>query len=96
MFYHGTSSNCNISNMLIPPVDSKFLSEEGRNKNLDKVFFTKDKGLAKVYAGRTCNRVGGSKKLYRVIPMGDVVVLSDKLGASVYYCDWAFVEEIFS
>lgn len=94
VFYHGSSSNCGIEFMLKPPVETEMLSEEGRKKNLDQVFFTKDLGLAKVYAGRACNRFGGEQKMYRVIPMTEVATLSEKEGASVYHCGWAFVEEI--
>lgn len=94
VYYHGSSSECGIESMLLPPLESSFLSEEGRKKNLDQVFFTEDLGLAKVYAGRACNRFGGTQKLYRVIPMTDVVTLNDTVGASVYHSGWAFVEEI--
>ena len=94
VFYHGSSSVCNIENMLLPPCDTETLSEKGRNKNLDQVFFTEDKGLAKVYAGRACKQFGGEQKLFRVIPMGEITCLNDTKGATVYHSSWAFVEEV--
>jgi len=94
VYYHGSSSECGIDFMLLPPEMTEVLSEEGRKKNLDQIFFSKDVGLAKVYAGRACARFGGKPKLYRVVPMTDVVTLSDAKGASVYHAGWAFVEEV--
>lgn len=93
-FYHGTSSSANINYKLLPPIHSGVISEIGRKKNLDKVFFTKDKGLAKIYSGRACRSYGGSPKLYRVIIPENVECMNDTAGASVYYADSAFVEEI--
>ena len=92
MYYHGTSSNCNLNYRLLPPTVTGIISEEGRKKNLNKVFFTKDEGLARIYAGRACSKFKGNVVIYRVIPMSEVKVLSDKKGATVYYCDWGFVE----
>jgi len=94
VFYHGTSSNCGIQHILMPPLETKIISEKGRKKNLDKVFFSSDIGLAKVYAGRACSQFGGEPKVYRVIPMSKVECINDSKGASVFLSDWAFVEEI--
>jgi hypothetical protein len=94
IYYHGTSSACGITYKLMPPVESKFLQEEGRKKNLDKVFFTADLKSAQIYAGRACNRFGGNPVIFRVIPMSKIVCLNSTLGSSVYYCSWAFVEKI--
>ncbi len=94
VYYHGSSSNCGIESILMPPVQTSVISEEGRKKNLDQVFFTEDLGLAKVYAGRACNRFGGEHKIFRVIPMTEVTTLNETVGATVYHCGWAFVEEI--
>ena len=93
-FFHGSSSSANIENMICPPAETGVISEVGRKKNLGRVFFTKDKGLAKIYAGRACRSYGGEPKLYRVVCPVDVVCLDDRKGASVYHADWAFVEEI--
>lgn len=94
VYYHGSSDSCGIQYLLLPPEETKFLQEEGRKKNLDQVFFTEDFGLAKVYAGRACNRFGGNPVIFRVIPMGEVVCLSSDKGATVYYSRWAFVERL--
>lgn len=76
--------------MLMPPNVTGVIQERGRKKNLDKVFFTKDLGTAKIYAGRSKNVNGGNPKIYRVIPMGEVTKINDL----TYMADWAFIEEI--
>lgn len=93
-FYHGTSTACGIGYMLMPPVVTSVLSEEGRKRNLDRVFFTEDPGSARIYAGRARARFGGEAVVYRVIPMGPIECLSDRAGTSVYMAEWAFVELI--
>lgn len=93
-FFHGSSSAACIDNVLSAPNATGVISEKGRKKNLDRVFFTKDRGLAKIYAGRACRSYGGEPKLYRVVCPVDVVCLDDRKGASVYHAKWAFVEEI--
>lgn len=80
--------------MLCPPVDTGVISEVGRKKNLDRVFFTEDIGLAKIYAGRAARSYGGEPVVYRVVSPVDVVCLSDTKGATVYHAEWAFCEEI--
>lgn len=92
IFYHGTSTRCGIDDKLLPPIHTDTLSEEGRLKNLDKVFFTEDLSYAKVYAGRACRQFGGEPVIYRVIPMCEVECLNDKKGATVFHSGWAFVE----
>jgi hypothetical protein len=94
MYYHGTSTACNINFKLLPPEETNVLQEKGRKKNLGRVFFTEDLGLARVYAGRAVKRFGGTPVVFRVIPMGDIECLSEKKGASVYHSKWAFVEKI--
>lgn len=94
VYYHGSSSNAKIESMLCPPDSTGVLSEVGRKKNLGRVFFTEDLGLAKIYAGRAARSYGGEPKLYRVISPVDVVCLSDAKGATVYHAEWAFCEEI--
>ena len=94
IFYHGSSSLSNIQNMLLPPSETNIISEKGRKKNLDRVFFTADIGLAKIYAGRAARSIGGEPVLYRVVSPVDVVCMNDAAGASVYHAKWAFVEKI--
>lgn len=93
-FYHGSCSVAGIENMLLPPAVSETLSEKGRKKNLDRIFFTADIGLARIYAGRASRSIGGEPKLYRVICPVDPVCMNDDNGASVYHASWAFCEEI--
>lgn len=93
-YYHGSSTVCGISNLLCPPESTGVISESGRNKNLDRVFFTKDKGLARIYAGRASRSLGGEPVIFRVVCPVDVVVMNDTPGASVLHAAWAFVEAL--
>lgn len=93
-FYHGSCTVAGIENMLLPPVDSNVISEKGRNKNLDRVFFTADIGLARIYAGRAARSIGGEPVLYRVVCPVDLVCMNDTKGASVYHANWAFCEKL--
>ena len=94
MFYHGSSTINNIKHMLLPPDETNVISEKGRKKNLDKVFFTKDLKSAMIYAKRAVRQLGGEPILYRVIPMSDVECINETEGTTVYCCEWAFVEKI--
>lgn len=94
MYYHGTSSVCGIENMLLPPDTTNTLSEQGRKKNLNRIFFTKDIGLAKIYAGRACRSLGGEPEIYRVVSPVDLVCMNDTKGASVFHAEWSFCEKL--
>jgi len=94
VFYHGSSSNAGIDCMLLPPTDTDTLSEVGRNKNLDRIFFTSDIGLAKIYAGRAARSLGGKPVLYRVVCPVDVVCMDSRKGASVYHAAYSFAEKL--
>ncbi|QDH49214.1 ADP-ribosyl transferase [Pantoea phage Phynn] len=94
VYYHGSCSVAGIENMLLPPVDSETLSEKGRKKNLDRVFLTRDIGLARIYAGRAARSIGGEPVLYRVVSPVDLVCMNDTAGATVYHAKWAFCEEV--
>lgn len=93
-FYHGSCTEAGIENMLIPPFETGVLSEKGRNKNLNRVFFTEDIGLAKIYSGRAAKSIGGEPILLRVVAPVDPVCMNDASGASVWHADWAFCEKI--
>ena len=94
-FYHGSSTAAGIVDRLLPPEQSGKLSEAGRLKNLDRVFFTEDEGSARIYAGRACRQFGGEPVLYRVIvPADSVVCLNATPGSTVYHAPAAFVELI--
>ncbi|ANN86492.1 hypothetical protein KNT56_gp108 [Escherichia phage phT4A] len=94
VYYHGSCTAAGIESMLLPPCDSDTLSEKGRKKNLDRVFFTADIGLARIYAGRAARSIGGEPVLYRVVCPVDVVCMNEDKGASVYHAAWAFCEEL--
>jgi len=74
IYYHGTSTAVMSDEeyVLLPPSMTGIIQEVGRKKNLDKVFFTADLGLAQIYAGRAKNRFGGDPIVYRIIPMGEI------------------------
>ncbi len=94
VFYHGSCTLAGISHVLIPPIATGVISETGRLKNLDRVFFTKDIGLAKIYAGRAARSIGGKPVVYKVISPVDTVCMNDTQGASVYFAKWAFCENV--
>lgn len=93
-FYHGSCTLGLKGNMLLPPEMTDTISEKGRKKNLDRVFFTKDIGLARIYSGRAARSIGGEPTLYRVICPVDLICMNDAGGSSVYHASWAFVEQI--
>ncbi|WJZ28082.1 hypothetical protein NCTGTJJY_CDS0203 [Serratia phage 92A1] len=94
VYYHGSCTTARIEHIIMPPDATGTISEKGRKKNLGQVFFTKDIGLAKIYAGRAARSIGGEPVLYRVVAPVNVTCMNDTKGASVYHADWAFVEEI--
>ena len=93
-YYHGSSTEAKITDRLLPPNMTGVLSELGRKKNLDKVFFTADIGSARIYAGRAVNKLGGNPVIYEVSPVGRIETLNDTQGTTVYYADWAYVKRV--
>jgi len=92
-FYHGTSDKIlSIGDRLIPPKDTGMLSEKGRKKNLDKVFFTNDKRSASIYAQKAAKQFGGNPVVYTISPVGDIEVLNNTPGTTVYNADWAYIK----
>ena len=85
-FYHGTARKFRIGEALVPPKEHGFeISEKGRKKNLDKVFFTSDVGSAKIYARRAVNSYGGIPHIYEVeVPNVDIEVINPTPGTTVY------------
>ena len=85
-FYHGTARKFRIGEELVPPKEHGFeISEKGRKKNLDKVFFTSDVGSAKIYARRAVNSYGGIPHIYEVeVPNVDIEVINPTPGTTVY------------
>lgn len=82
-YYHGTNQKFNPGDAIEPPVITGNISEKGRKKNLDKVFFTKDKGSAKIYADRAVRSLGGIAHVYIVKPIGGIVWLNRTPGTTV-------------
>jgi hypothetical protein len=90
VLYHGTAHSA-ISRKVLPPFETQIISERGRKKNLDRVFFTKDPKSAAIYAGRAANSYGGTPRVLRVIPFGKVEVLNANDGTTVFYSPSAIV-----
>lgn len=92
-FYHGTSSVVydkikkeadERGLFIMPPSFTSTISEKGRKKNLDKVFFTKDYGSALIYAGRAKNALGGSPVVFCVQVDEEPIVINNTPGTTVY------------
>lgn len=69
-FYHGTSDNLDVNKIILPPIHTKNLREEWRNKCIDKVFFTTSLLSAENYAKKACEKYGGNPVIYIVKPIG--------------------------
>jgi len=91
IYYHGTSNN-SITNKVLPPVVTNCISEVGRKKNLDKVFFTTSYKSAMIYANRAANQYGGTARVLVVIPSGEIVCLNSSAGTEVYHSDYCIVQ----
>lgn len=90
-YYHGSSMNFQPGSLILPPSKTKKMSEKGRKKNLDVVFFTKDPKSALIYAGRAVHSLGGSPVIYQVEPQGPISVLNDTPGTTVFSAPYAKV-----
>lgn len=84
IFYHGTNKEFAVGDYILPPNETGEISEKGRKKNLDKVFYTLDVGSAKIYAGRAVQSAGnGSPYIYKIQPIGDIEWLNKAAGTTV-------------
>ena len=92
-FYHGTARKFRIGEELVPPKEHGFeISEKGRKKNLDKVFFTSDVGSAKIYARRAVNSYGGIPHIYEVeIPNVEIEIINPTPGTTVFAAPMATI-----
>lgn len=90
-YYHGTTSELNIADVLLPPKLSGRLTELGRLRNLDKVFFTCDIHSAEIYAKKAVKRYGGQPVVLIVQPLDPEVVLQEAAGTTVYMANSATV-----
>lgn len=68
VFYHGTSTNVNVKDRLLPPVYTDNLRETFRKKCRDKVFVTDSKVSAEKYAKKAVAYFGGREVIYTVKP----------------------------
>ena len=93
IFYHGTNQDFGSGDYIEPPSITNNVSEKGRKKNLDKVFFTMDVGSAKIYAGRAVQSLGGSPHVYKVQPLGSVEWVNKTPGTTVLMAPQARVIE---
>jgi ADP-Ribosyltransferase in polyvalent proteins len=91
VYAHGTTDANDIGDMLLPPKDTGVISEKGRKKNLDAVFFTKTPKAASIYAGRAARSIGGKPVILEVIPVGEVKALNTTPGSEVFYAEKAIV-----
>lgn len=90
-YFHGTSSALGITDTLQPPAKSDRLSEVGRKKNLDKVFFTRDAKSAEIYAKKAVKQFGGEPIVYMIRPVGEITVVQDTPGTTVFMADSATI-----
>lgn len=68
VFYHGTSTNVDIKDKLLPPIHTNNLRETFRKKCRDKVFVTDSKVSAEKYAKKAVAYFGGHEVIYTVKP----------------------------
>jgi TP901 family phage tail tape measure protein len=97
VYYHGTTDAVlpEGSFRLLPPEQTGTISEKTRKKNRNRVFFTRDEGLANIYAGRAVQELGGQPVVYRAIPAeSEVLAHDERPGASVYSAPAAFLEPV--
>lgn len=73
-YYHGTSTACQVGDILLPPSDTQRLREHFRKKHLDSVFLTISLRSAEMYAKKACAYFGGTPVVYKASPVGDVVM----------------------
>lgn len=91
-YYHGTNQEFKQGALILAPSKTGKVSEKGRKKNLDVVFFTKDPKSALIYAGRAVQSFGnGAHNVYQVEPQGPISVLNDDPGTTVYTAPYAKV-----
>jgi DNA/RNA tunnel of bacterial DNA dependent RNA polymerase. len=95
-YYHGTSSNLGIGDTLLPPNSTDKISELGRKKNLDKVFFTRDYKSAEIYAKKAVKRFGGDPVVFLIKPIGDLSVVQDMPGTTVFMADTAEILDVYN
>lgn len=92
IYYHGTS-NSQIKDKVLPPSLTGCISEVGRKKNLDQVFFTTSYKSALIYAKRAANQYGGIARVLEVEPIGEICCLNANAGTEVYHSNYCIVKQ---
>jgi hypothetical protein len=89
VYYHGTTVDLRPGDFILPPSETGRMSEKGRKKNLDKVFFTSDPESARIYAGRARHSfldddLATEPRVYEVEPIGNMEVIQSAPGTTVF------------
>ena len=87
-FYHGTSSNLPIQNIIYPPSITEIL-RENRSKYMNVVFFTTSKLSAIKYAMKQVKKYGGRPVIYLVKPDSESITYNK--GANEYFANYCTV-----
>lgn len=89
MAFHGTTDAIQIKSRLLPSIETGYLRESFRHKNLDVVFLTISKKSAEHYAKKAVKRYGGNPIIYKATPNGFI----EQTGTEII-CDWATINGI--
>jgi len=89
MAFHGTTDAIQIKDRIMPSIETGYLRELFRNKNLDVVFLTMSKASAEYYAKKAVKQYGGNPIIYNVTPEGFI-----EQNATEIICDWAIINGI--
>jgi len=95
VYYHGSTQQLSIGDYILPPDQTDTISEIGRKKNLDKIFFTKDYKSAWIYAYRAQRAIGGIPVVYEIEPIGKIEVLNSTPGTTVLYSDYGIIKKVY-
>ncbi len=90
ILYHGTSAEA-LSREVLPPDATQIISEKGRKKNLNRVFFTRDYKSSVIYAKRAVSSYGGKPRVLKVVPIGEVITMNENQGTTVLHAPKAIV-----
>jgi hypothetical protein len=89
MAFHGTTDAIQINDKILPSVETGYLRESFRHKNLDVVFLTVSKASAEYYAKKAVKQYGGNPVIYNATPEGFI----ERNGTEII-CDWATINGI--
>ena len=89
MPFHGTTDAILLKDRILPSIETGYLRELFRRKNLDVVFLTVSKASAEYYAKKAVKQYGGNPVIYNVTPEGFI----EQNGTEII-CDWATINNI--